>query len=103
MLAVRAAIRTAEQRDPDDKIERHGDLWNVLDESGVPKLQALGKRLKDLYDARLKADYHLIPPNLKWAKDLADPRFARANAEVAQDIIGRLPQYDLTPVLGKLP
>jgi hypothetical protein len=103
MLAVRAAIRTAENRDPDDKIERHGDLWRVLEDSGVPKLQALGKRLGELYDARKMADYQLSPPTLKWAKDLADPRFARTNAEVAQDLIGRLPKYDLTPVLGKLP
>jgi hypothetical protein len=103
MLALRAAIRTAEKRDPDDKIERHGDLWRVLEDSGVPKLQSLGKRLEELYDARQKADYHLSPPTLKWAKDLTDPRFGRTNAEVAQDLIRRLPQYDLTPVLGKIP
>jgi hypothetical protein len=102
MLAVRVAIRLAEKKSPDLKIPYHGDLWRVLEDSGVPKLQGLGKRLKDFYEAREKADYHVDPPEPRWVKDLGDPRFARANAEVAQDIIGRLPTYDFTPILGKL-
>src|SRR5437899_2836273 len=102
MLAVRVTIRKAESKSPDVEIAEHGHLWRVLEDSGVPQLMALGKRLKDLYEARRKADYYLDPPDPRWIQKLADPRFARTNAEVAQDIIGRLPRYDFTTVLGKL-
>ncbi len=102
MLAVRAAIRTAEHKSIDLSIEDHGHLWRTLEDSGAPQLMSIGKLLKELYEARQKADYHLDPADFRWVKKLADPRFARANAEIAKDAIGRLPGYDFTVVLGKV-
>ena len=102
MLAVRVAIRKAEKKNPDVKIDDHGHLWRTLEDTGVPKLMGLGRLLKDFYEAREKADYHVDPPESKWARNFTDPRYARANAEVAQDTIGRLSTYDFTPVVGKV-
>ncbi len=102
MLAVRVAIRKAENKSADVGIADHGHLWRTLENSGVPQLMSLGRTLKDLYEARQKADYHLDPPEPKWLAKLADPRFGRMNAEIAKDAISRLPRYDFTPVLGKV-
>jgi hypothetical protein len=102
MLAVRVTIRNAQKRSPDLGFGDHGHLWRTLEDSGVPQLMSLGKALKDLYEARQKADYHVDPPEPKWVTKLADPRFGRMHAEIAKDAISRLPHYDFTPVLGKV-
>src|SRR5436309_399381 len=102
MLALRVAIRNAQKKSPDLGFGDHGHLWRTLEDSGVPQLMSLGKVLKDLYEAREKADYHLDPPEPKWVKNLADPRFGRMHAEIAKNAISRLSRYDFTAVLGKV-
>ena len=103
MLAVRAAIRKAENKSVDLEIEDHGKLWRTLQETDDSKLQALGKLLEDYYSARKQADYVLDSPNPRWDKWFSDPRLVRTEAEVAADTIeNRIPKYDFGPVLGKL-
>ncbi len=98
-LAVRAAVCTAAKKSVDDNIG-HGDLTNLLFKTRQDPLIALGAVLNDLYEARRRADYKL-DPGAPWAKRVADPKYAELRVKQAEDALRKLPQLDLTPVIGK--
>jgi hypothetical protein len=97
-LAVRAAIRRAQNKDVDEEIG-HGYLASTLTSSPNDKIASVGVLLAKLYDARMNADYKLDPKN-RWRIDLAKGLEAERLAKAARDQIQALSAVDFTSVLA---
>lgn len=99
-LATRAAIRRAQGRDIDEKIRKHGDLTNVLFDSGDDELIALGTTLQDLYEYRRRADY-VLAPDESWRARISKPTTASMKAKTAKKAIEMIRSLDFSPVVDK--
>jgi uncharacterized protein (UPF0332 family) len=87
--AVRVSIRNEQGKGVDVPFRDHGKVIEALIYHGSDAHAAVGKLMEQLYSARQKSDYHLLPDAV-WEKKLQKVAFAENMAKQAKLMILRL-------------
>ncbi|MBZ0168458.1 hypothetical protein MELA_02723 [Candidatus Methylomirabilis lanthanidiphila] len=82
----------------------HGDVWNMLQNSGDEELTVAGSKLHDLYTSRIKADYRLedrraenqtnVRGHIAQAKKIVEAIERSCSGSKRQDIINAIKRWE---------